>query len=174
MIVQTVGRYAIVDRLGTAEKTVAVNSQAYNLYLQGLYLVRRRQSGGDFERAIDYPRQAVDLEANYALAWVGLAYARTNQTSNGYLPFDEGQPLADFAIGRALERFIEETGARFPSDVAEIHAFRGDNHEAFTWLDRAYEQRESTLRYVKVEPFLRNLHDDPRWRPFLEKIGLAD
>ena len=34
--------------------------------------------------------------------------------------------------------------------------------------------RDSGVVETKVSPFLRPLHGDPRWGPFLRKIGLAD
>jgi len=37
-----------------------------------------------------------------------------------------------------------------------------------------YVQRDAGPSLAKVSPTLNNLHDDPRWRPFLEKLGLAD
>ena len=59
-------------------------------------------------------------------------------------------------------------------NVAEVYAMRGENDLAFEWLERARVQRDSGVVETKVSPFLRSLHGDPRWDPFLRKIGLAD
>jgi hypothetical protein len=40
------------------------------------------------------------------------------------------------------------------------------------WLDRAYQQRDPDLVYLKPTYFLTPLHDDPRWRALLKKMGL--
>ena len=59
-------------------------------------------------------------------------------------------------------------------NVAEVYAMRGENDLAFEWLERARVQRDSRVVETKVSPFLRSLHGDPRWDPFLSRIGLAD
>jgi hypothetical protein len=35
-------------------------------------------------------------------------------------------------------------------------------------------QRDAGTGMAKVSPLLRGLHGDPRWQPFLVKMGLAD
>jgi hypothetical protein len=57
-------------------------------------------------------------------------------------------------------------------EIAEIYAFRGENDKAFEWLNRAYRQRDSGLVGLKVDPLLRSLHGDPRYRLLLEKMRL--
>jgi TPR repeat protein len=56
--------------------------------------------------------------------------------------------------------------------LAEIHAYRGDVHQAFHWLDRAYEQRNTSCGQVGIDPLLKNLHGDPRFNAFLKKMNL--
>jgi hypothetical protein len=58
--------------------------------------------------------------------------------------------------------------------IAKGYAYCGDVDQAFEWLERAYTQRNTGLSQVKLQPLLRNLHGDPRWKPFLKKMGLAD
>jgi hypothetical protein len=40
-------------------------------------------------------------------------------------------------------------------------------------MERAYAQHDPGLISMKVDPLLHRLHEDPRWQPFLEKMGLA-
>ena len=51
-----------------------------------------------------------------------------------------------------------------------------DNHlvEITSRTEPAYALRYSALRATRADPVLANLHDDPRWMPFLEKLGLVD
>jgi len=58
--------------------------------------------------------------------------------------------------------------------VAKAHAYRGEIDEAFAWLDRAYAHRNSGLSEMMDEMLLRTLMTDPRWRPLLRKMHLAD
>ncbi|TNF75220.1 MAG: tetratricopeptide repeat protein, partial [Acidobacteria bacterium] len=72
-----------------------------------------------------------------------------------------------------VEELIERYGAENPSSVAQVKAYRGEIDEAFSWLERAYEERDSGLSGVLSNPWLRNLHDDPRWDELIGKLGLA-
>ena len=56
--------------------------------------------------------------------------------------------------------------------IAEICAWRGENDEAFAWLEPAYAQRDSGLTELKVDPILGPLRADPRYGAFLRKMKL--
>jgi len=91
---------------------------------------------------------------------------------------DYGVALATTLIGpqskadRTLEGFIQNHPDG-PFQIAELYAYRGETDEAFTWLQRAYEQRDSGIHEMMNDPFLASLVDDARWQPFLERMGLA-
>ncbi len=74
----------------------------------------------------------------------------------------------------ALEELIETVPNTAAFQIAEAFAYRGDRDQAFTWLERAYAQRDAGLRLLRPSLSLRGLHGDPRWLPLLEKVGLAD
>jgi hypothetical protein len=75
---------------------------------------------------------------------------------------------SDAALARLLTE-SEQWGYQF----AVAHASRGEIDEAFRWLERAHELHDSGVVLVKVSWPLKNLHSDPRWPRFLEKIGLG-
>lgn len=77
---------------------------------------------------------------------------------------------SDAALGE-LERKYADTSA---FNIAEMHAYRGEFDAAFGWLARAYQQRDPGMEMVKIDPLLRNLHGDPRFRTVLVKMNLAD
>jgi len=72
-----------------------------------------------------------------------------------------------------LRELIEKGAADSAVQIAMVYAARGESDEAFQWLERAYAQRDSGLWMSRVAPMLRNLTNDPRWRPFLERLGLT-
>jgi serine/threonine-protein kinase len=86
--------------------------------------------------------------------------------------------LAYYALGRKQEsdRALAELIASYQRDsafqIAEVYAFRGEPDLAFTWLDRAYEQRDAGLPEVKGDSLLTNLERDPRHAAFLKKMRL--
>jgi tetratricopeptide (TPR) repeat protein len=60
------------------------NSQAYQMYLQGLFYWNKWTQDG-FQKSIDFFRQAVEKDPNYAQAYAGLADAYTFMSVSGYV-----------------------------------------------------------------------------------------
>jgi len=60
-----------------------------------------------------------------------------------------------------------------PFQVAEVYAFRGESDEAFKWLDRAYEQKDSLVHGVKYSQ-LKKFESDARYKEFLKKMNLPE
>ena len=79
-------------------------------------------------------------------------------------------PEADAALADLINNNAD--GAAY--QIAEVYAYRGEKDQAFEWLERAHRQRDSGLVGLQVDPFLKNLHPDPRWNAFLHKMGLAN
>jgi len=73
----------------------------------------------------------------------------------------------------ALKALIDGFGWTAAYQVAEVCAQRGEVEKAFEWLERAYAQRDPGVIFSAHDQFLRPLHADPRWKPFLQKINLA-
>jgi hypothetical protein len=42
------------------------------------------------------------------------------------------------------------------------------------WLDRAYIQKDVELYWIKGDPLLKNLENDPRYKVFLRKMKLTE
>jgi TolB-like protein/DNA-binding XRE family transcriptional regulator/Tfp pilus assembly protein PilF len=90
-----------------------------------------------------------------------------------------GTAMAQHAIGQtsaseaSLRELIEKCASTGALQIAEVFAYRGDADFAFDWLERAYVQRDSGLAQVQSWPLLRNVHGDPRWQRFLERMGFA-
>ena len=88
--------------------------------------------------------------------------------------------IAYHALGRkkesdaALRELITKYHATNACEIATVYAFRNQPDEAFEWLERAYAQRDSGLmgNSLKVDPFLKNLHGDPRFAALLKKLNL--
>ena len=72
----------------------------------------------------------------------------------------------------ALKELTEKYQSRAAFQIAEVHAFRGETDQAFQWLERAYSQRESDVTYVKGDPLLKSIENDPRYSSFLVKMRL--
>ncbi|HEV2040817.1 MAG TPA: tetratricopeptide repeat protein, partial [Casimicrobiaceae bacterium] len=73
----------------------------------------------------------------------------------------------------ALQILISEFGWTAAYQVADAYAYRNEVEKAFEWLERAYEQRDAGVTVSATDVILRPLHGDPRWQPFLQRLGLA-
>lgn len=58
--------------------------------------------------------------------------------------------------------------------IAAIHSARGEVEAGFAWLERAFAERDAGLPQMKCETTFRSLHNDPRWRLLLNKVGLGE
>jgi len=89
-----------------------------------------------------------------------------------------GEALVYHALGRrndsnaALARLIKDHQGTMAYQIAEIYADRGESDKAFEWLNRAYDQHDSGLRSLKIDPYLKSLRRDPRYAEFLKKMHL--
>jgi TolB-like protein/DNA-binding winged helix-turn-helix (wHTH) protein/Tfp pilus assembly protein PilF len=90
-----------------------------------------------------------------------------------------GQAIASFALGRtsesdvALNELIQQYSDDWAYYIAVVFAYRGESDRAFDWLHKAIQNSDASMTYAAIEPLLANLHDDSRWLPFLQSIGMA-
>jgi len=90
-----------------------------------------------------------------------------------------GLSMAHHALGQkaesdaALAELIEKYGSGYSFNIAYVLAFRGEADRSFEWLNKAVEYHDLYLSAVAVHPMFANLHSDPRWLPFLRRIGMA-
>ena len=90
-----------------------------------------------------------------------------------------GLPMAYHALGRkadsdaALAALIAKYEKDAPYNIAYVYAFRGEADKAFEWLDKAVEYGDPGLGEIVTENLFDKIHADPRWLPFLRKIGKA-
>jgi len=89
-----------------------------------------------------------------------------------------GLAMAYHALGRkadsdnALAALIAKYEKEHFVDIAFVYAFRGEADQAFALLDKALEHHE-LLSQIVGEHLFDKIHSDPRWLPFLRKIGKA-
>ena len=77
----------------------------------------------------------------------------------------------DEAVQR-LDIYIRDNQSWAAYLIAEIYAWRGEVDPSFTWLERAWQQRDAQLAEMLKDPLLARLHDDPRWLELIDKMGL--
>ncbi len=100
----------------------------------------------------------------------------------------EGEPIGLAALGHAyavsgkkqdarkiLEELDQLGKRRYVSAyyIAAIYTGLGEKDQAWTWLEKAYEERASWLSVrFKVDPRFDSLHSDPRFQDLLRRMNL--
>ncbi len=55
--------------------------------------------------------------------------------------------------------------------AAQTYGALGDFDNAFTWLNRAYENHDWALFFARSDALLVPLHRDPRWARFIARLN---
>ncbi len=91
-----------------------------------------------------------------------------------------GISAVQFAMGHrkesdvALAQLTKMAAGDWASGIALVHAIRGETDAAFSWLDRAYAQKDEDLYIIKGNPLLRSVARDSRYVAFLRKMNLPE
>jgi hypothetical protein len=56
--------------------------------------------------------------------------------------------------------------------IAEVYAVRGEKDKAFEWLQISFDNHDTGTLALLVDPLLRGLRDDPRYKNLVAKVGL--
>jgi TolB-like protein/Tfp pilus assembly protein PilF len=138
--------------------------------------------------------EASDLDPRYLLAWRlrGLTLVRSGRVEEGLEALrsarrlDPESPRAAADLAHALGRAgrtaearsilaeLEDLGRRrmvSPYDFAVVHAGLGDESAALAWLERAYAERATGVRWLGVETMFEGLRGHPRFERLVQ--GLA-
>ena len=161
-----------------------------NVHLGWHYLYTRQ-----YQLAIDQFNKSLEMDPNYAVArrYLGLTYEQTGQhqealkalqtalasvKQNSAIEAEVAHALAisnnKVEAQRILDRLVTLSKKRFVSsyDIAHIYVALGDHDKAFLSLEKALNERDDLLVYLKADPRMDPLHSDPRFSKLVQKIGL--
>jgi tetratricopeptide (TPR) repeat protein len=188
-----------LSSLGQSEEALAVAKRAldrdpaspavsHSLAVQ-LYLARQ------FDQAIEQAHNTLEMDAHFAISYqvLGEAYLSKGMYREGLLALEQFSALSrSSATSRALLgysharlgehsaalRLIEELDAASQHGFvpallfALVYAGLDDQDQAFSWLEKAYEERFYRLAYLKVEALWDPLRSDPRFADLLRRVGI--
>jgi TolB-like protein/Tfp pilus assembly protein PilF len=188
-----------LSSLGRSEEALAVAKRAvdrdpaspavsHSLAVQ-LYLARQ------FDQAIEQAHNTLEMDARFAISYQVLgevylskgmyreallaleqfcALSRSSATSRALLAYSHAR-LGEHS---AALRIIEELTAASKHSLvpallfALIYAALDDQDQAFSWLEKAYEERFYRLAYLKVEALWDPLRSDSRFAELLRRVGI--
>jgi DNA-binding winged helix-turn-helix (wHTH) protein/TolB-like protein/Tfp pilus assembly protein PilF len=149
------GRYD--EAIAHCQKLLAVDAGFFPVYR---YLGLSYEQKGMYKEAIAAFERGIKLSGSPLLvALLGHAYASAGNRAEALRVLSELREMAD-------QRYVS------PYTVAAIYAGLGDNNRAFEWLEKAVAERDIWLMNLRVDPVLKELRPDRRFKALLLRIGL--
>ena len=105
----------------------SINPAAYEAYLKGRFAWNKRNEAG-LQQGIDFFRQAIAIDSNYAAAYSGIADSYTTLGYLSYLPPREAFPQARAAAEKALS--LDPSLAEPHTSLAYVHLYFDWDREA--------------------------------------------
>jgi adenylate cyclase len=194
------GNSEIINGLGSVQQPLGHWKEAEQLYRKSILLNPLKPiihmnlgnvltSAGRHEEAILSFKKILELDPQFQRAhlYQGRNYLlmgkpdfalKEMQLENLEIFKTFGLALSYHALGRKKEadEMLKEFSEKYQNNwsylLAELYAFRGEKDLAFTWLETAYNKKDSWLYWLKGDPLLKNLEGDPRHIAFLKKMNL--
>ncbi len=69
---------------------------------------------------------------------------------------------------------LSQHGYVSPYNIAQVYMRMNEKERAFVWLEKAYEEHDSGLVSLGVEPVFDGIRSDPRYRDLLRRMKLAN
>ncbi|HCP92102.1 MAG TPA: hypothetical protein DIT76_08680 [Spartobacteria bacterium] len=76
------------------------------------------------------------------------------------------------AADAALADLIANGRDQLAYQIAQVYAVRGDKDKAFQWLQISFDTHDTGMLGLLIDPLLRDLRSDPRYKSLLTRLGL--
>jgi TolB-like protein len=162
-----------------------------NLFL-GQFLYQARQ----YDQAMEQLLEALEMAPNDWVARLNLGkvyvqqkkYAEAITEFQKAREFSEGNTETIAVLGHVLaisgkkaqaDKVLDDlkrmSKQRYvpPYNIAIVYAGLGEKQQALAWLEKAYQDRDVRLVFLKVEPKWDTLRVDERFRDLIGRVGLA-
>jgi len=77
------------------------------------------------------------------------------------------RPAADAAL---IELIAQDRDVA-AYQIAQVYAWRGETEKAFEWLQIAFDNHDTGMLGLLVDPLLNSLRDDPRFKTLIAKMN---
>ena len=140
------------------QKTVELDPNFWiaHLFLGQVYLQKGKypEALAEFSKAREFSRGNSET-----ISMTGYVWARAGDAVKARGVLDELKSLS-------AQRYIP------PSNIATVYLGLGEQDEAIAWLEKAYEERDVRLSFLKIDPKWDSFRSDPRFVAILERVGL--
>ncbi|HEY2828583.1 MAG TPA: protein kinase [Thermoanaerobaculia bacterium] len=147
------GRYAEAEQ--QARKTIGLDEKFPNIYQLRAQIAVEQHRLPD---AVALAKQAVVLGGHKPLFISMLGYIEA-------LAGDRG------AAEAAITEINASPGYALPLFLARIDAGLGNRDQAIVWLEKLYAERSESVPWLRVDPTLEPLRNDPRFVALAKRVG---
>lgn len=161
-------------------------------------LAGRLLAAGRYDEALEQVQKTLQLDAHFAPAHqtLGWAYLYKGKREEAIQEFQKALQLSGtddtdlmldlgFAYATAGDqkearrilaklRTLHERGLVPSGSIAILYGALGDLNEAFAWLEKAYEERDPQLTYLKAGRRFEPLRHDARFQQLVHRMGLPE
>jgi tetratricopeptide (TPR) repeat protein len=142
-----------LDRL---QKTIDLNPNFWlsHLFISDVYTEKRMYS-----EALVSAEKAGEISGNsQSKAYRAYALARWGK-------FEEARAVLDELLRLANARYVS------PYNLAVVYSGLGEREKALDCLEKAFEEREPKMTFLKVEPKWNNLRGEPRFSALMKRMN---
>jgi tetratricopeptide (TPR) repeat protein len=130
-----------------------------NFFLPHVTLGVALAEKGEYDASIQELEKARSLGADsFVIPQLGYVYARAGRKD------DARKALADLTE-LSRKRFVA------PYAFTTIYAGLNQKDDAFTWLEKAYQERSWWLCWIKMDPKMDSLRSDARFNDLMSRVG---
>ena len=161
-------------------------------------LAGRLLAGGRYDEALAQVQRTLELDEHFAPAHqtLGWIYLHSGKQREAIREFQHALELSgaedtdiqlDLGFACAVSGQQEEArrilvkleqmhqqGIAPSASVAILYGALGESDQAFAWLEKAYQERDPQLTYLKAGRRFEPMRKDPRFGQFVRRVGLPD
>jgi DNA-binding winged helix-turn-helix (wHTH) protein/tetratricopeptide (TPR) repeat protein len=125
------------------------------LALDYLYTGRFKEACAEFEKGL-----ALSHEDPVARAYLARCYALSHRQA-------DARRILDALVTASVERYISA------AEIAAVYAALNDDNSAIEWLEKACNERASSLIYLNIDPVYDHMRRDPRFQKIVTCVHLV-
>ncbi|HZW96541.1 MAG TPA: tetratricopeptide repeat protein [Candidatus Eremiobacteraceae bacterium] len=161
-------------------------------------LAGRLLAAGRYDEALRQVQTTLELDEHFAPAHqtLGWVYLHGGKRDDAIREFQNALELAgatdtdiqlDLGFAYAVSGHPDEArrilahlqqlhqqGIVPAASLATLYGALGESNEAFVWLEKAYQERDPQLTYLKAGRRFEPLREDPRFGQLVRRVGLPD
>jgi len=157
---------------------------------QQLYFSRQ------YDAAIEQLKKTLEMDANFVPAQhaIEAAYAQSGMykeavaqqqkvltlSGNADLAASIGEDYSKLGYTGVLQSWLDglkeisKRGYVSAYNIAEMYARLEQKEQAIAWLKRAYDERDSKLTYIRIDPAFDPIRPDPRFQQLVQRLRMPE